>query len=53
MSIPVQRLGRFWRIFDYSELDAQIDKFRKLAQAYKQDNAAYYGEYLSRVLFGE
>lgn len=49
----MQRLERIWRIFDYSELDAQIDKFRKLAQAYKQDNTAYYGEYLSSILFGE
>ena len=43
----------FWQVFDYSELDAQILKFRQLAQAYKQSNRAYYGEYLSSILFGE
>lgn len=49
----MQCLARIWRIFDYSELDAQIEKFRELALAYKRDNTAYYGEYLSSILFGE
>ncbi len=49
----MQKRGRFWRIFDYSELDTQIAKFRKIAREYKQSNRAYYGEYLSSILFGE
>ena len=44
---------RAWRPFDYSGLDEQIEKFRRLAEEYKQDNVAYYGEYLSSILFGE
>lgn len=40
------------RIFaPYRELDPQIAKFRKLAKEYEQHNRAYYGEYLSRILF--
>lgn len=46
-------LEHVWRIFDYSELDEQIEKFRQLADAYKKENSAYYGEYLSRILFEE
>ena len=42
----------FRRIFTpYRELDPQIAKFRKLAKEYEQHNRAYYGEYLSRILF--
>ncbi len=44
---------RMWRLFDYSELDTQIEKLRQLAQEYKQSNRAYYGEYLSSILFGD
>jgi len=44
---------RIWRIFDYSELDQQIEKFRQLASEYKKSNTSYYGEYLSSFLFGE
>lgn len=47
------RSRRFWRLLDYSRLDEQIEKFRQLAEAYKKDNRAYYGEYLSNILFGE
>jgi len=47
MSYPKQA----WRLFDYSELDEQIENFRRLAYAYKKDNMAYYGEYLSGILF--
>ncbi len=46
-------LERAWRPFDYSGIDEQIEKFRQLADAYRQDNIAYYGEYLSSILFGE
>jgi hypothetical protein len=46
-------LDRVWRPFDYSGIDEQIDKFRRLAEEYKQDNIAYYGEYLSAILFGD
>lgn len=49
----MQRSARFWRLFDYSKLDEQIEKFRQLADAYKKDNTAYYGEYLANILFGE
>ena len=42
-----------WRIFDYSELDGQIEKFRQLAEEYKKSNTSYYGEYLASILFGE
>jgi hypothetical protein len=45
--------GRMWRIFDYSELDGQIEKFRQLAEEYKKSNTSYYGEYLASILFGE
>ena len=44
--------GRMWRIFDYSELDVQIEKFRHLADEYKKSNTSYYGEYLANILFG-
>ncbi|GFE62674.1 hypothetical protein [Geobacter sp. AOG2] len=44
---------RVWRIFDYSELDQQIEKFRQLAFEYKKSNKSYYGEYLSSFLFGD
>jgi hypothetical protein len=47
------RLERIWRLFDYSEIDEQIGKFRTLAEAYKKDNTAYYGEYLASILFEE
>jgi len=46
-------LDRVWRPFDYSGIDQQIEKFRRLADEYKQDNIAYYGEYLSSILFGD
>jgi hypothetical protein len=44
---------RAWRPFDYSGIDEQIGKFRKLAAEYRRDNVAYYGEYLSSILFGD
>ncbi|HEY4745550.1 MAG TPA: hypothetical protein VIH45_12875 [Desulfuromonadaceae bacterium] len=44
---------RVLRPFDYSGIDAQIEKFRRLAAEYRQDNMAYYGEYLSSILFGD
>lgn len=46
-------LERGWRPFDYSVLDEQIEKFRRLAEEYRQDNVAYYGEYLSSILYGD
>jgi hypothetical protein len=49
----VPKRGKFWLLHDYSELDRQIDKFRQLAEDYKKSNRAYYGEYLSRILFEE
>jgi hypothetical protein len=39
--------------FDYTAIDHQIDKFRQLALEYKKVNIAYYGEYLSSILFDE
>lgn len=36
----MQQRNRFWRIFDYSEIDTQIEKFRKIAREYKQSNRA-------------
>ena len=47
------RREKLWRPFDYSGIDEQIEKFRQLADAYRQDNMAYYGEYLSSILFGD
>lgn len=44
-------LKGFMKPFDYSVIDEQIDKFRQLAHEYKQANIAYYGEYLSSILF--
>lgn len=49
----MKKRDRFWRLFDYSHLDAQIEKFRQLANEYKQSNRAYYGEYFSSILFGD
>ena len=49
----MSRLDRVWQPFDYSGIDEQIEKFRRLADEYKQDNMAYYGEYLSSILFGD
>jgi hypothetical protein len=46
------RQGR-WRLFDYSQIDAQIEKIRRLADEYKRENRAYYGEYLSSILFDD
>ncbi len=46
-------LEQILRPIDYSGLDVQIEKFRRLAEEYKQNNVAYYGEYLSSILFGE
>jgi hypothetical protein len=46
-------LGRIWSIFDYSEMDRQIEKFRQLAEEYKKNNTSYYGEYLAGILFGD
>jgi hypothetical protein len=40
-------------LFDYSSIDTQIAKFRKLANEYKESNRAYYGEYLSHILFDD
>jgi hypothetical protein len=40
-----------WKPFDYSGIDEQIEKFRQLAFEYKKENMAYYGEYLSSILF--
>ncbi|MDR3578983.1 MAG: hypothetical protein P4L44_03355 [Oryzomonas sp.] len=45
--------GRILRIFDYSEIDQQIEKFRKLSEEYKKNNTSYYGEYLANILFGD
>jgi len=42
-----------WRIFDYSEIDLQIEKFQQLAEDYKKSNTSYYGEYLASILFGD
>ena len=36
-----------------AELDEQIEKFRGLADEYKESNKKYYGEYLSRILYDE
>lgn len=44
-------LKEFLTPFDYSVIDTQIEKFRQLADEYKQANIAYYGEYLSGILF--
>lgn len=49
----MSRLMRLFRLFDYSQLDEQIEKFRQLAEVYKKENRAYYGEYLSSILFDE
>jgi hypothetical protein len=46
-------LKNIWRPLDYASIDLQIEKFRQLAYEYKQANVAYYGEYLSSILFDE
>lgn len=38
-------------LFPYRVLDQQIFKLRKLKQEYEAQNRAYYGEYLSKILF--
>jgi len=38
-------------LFPYRLLDSRIAKMRELADQYKQQNRAYYGEYLSSILF--
>jgi len=49
----MSRREQLWHPFDYSGIDEQIEKFRQLADAYRQDNMIYYGEYLSGILFGD
>jgi hypothetical protein len=46
-------LKYIWQPFDYTCIDLQIEKFRQLAFEYKKANVAYYGEYLSSILFDE
>ncbi len=36
----------------FTELDSQIVKFRSLKNEMEGINRAYYGEYLSQILFG-
>ena len=38
-------------LFPYRLLDSRIARFRELAHQYKIHNRAYYGEYLSSILF--
>jgi len=38
-------------LFPYRLLDSRIARFRELARQYKAHNRAYYGEYLSSILF--
>jgi len=38
-------------IFPYRLLDMPIARFRALAKQYEAQNRAYYGEYLSGILF--
>lgn len=38
-------------LFPYRLLDSRIAKMRALSDQYKQQNRAYYGEYLSSILF--
>ena len=49
----MRKPGRRWRLFDYSSLDQQIEKFRHLAEEYKKSNTSYYGEFLAKILFGD
>jgi len=46
MGIPFLKL----RIIDFSKMDEQIAKFRKLRDSYRDANRAYYGEYLAALL---
>jgi len=46
-------LRNFRHPFDYTDIDQQIEKFRQLALEYKKANMAYFGEYLSKILFDE
>lgn len=46
-------LKYFQAPFDYSVIDVQIEKFRNLANEYKKSNTAYYGEYLSSILYDQ
>jgi len=38
-------------LFPYRVLDPHILKLKKLAKEYEAENRAYYGEYLSSILF--
>jgi len=38
-------------LFPYRKLDDRIARFRELSNQYKESNRAYYGEYLSSILF--
>lgn len=38
-------------LFPYRLLDSRIASMRALAKQYKDHNRAYYGEYLSSILF--
>lgn len=46
-------LKRFMQPFSFAHLDQQIEKFRQLSNEYKKANRAYYGEYLSNILFDQ
>lgn len=38
-------------LFPYRLLDARIARFKTLAKQYEAQNRAYYGDYLSSILF--
>lgn len=38
-------------LFPYRLLDARIARFKALAKQYEAQNRAYYGDYLSSILF--
>ncbi len=46
ISIPLLSL----QLFDFSELDRQIDKMRELRDSYRAANRAFYGEQLAALL---
>lgn len=37
-------------LFDFSELDRQIDKIKELRDSYRAANRSYYGDYLAALL---
>jgi hypothetical protein len=51
-NIPVRLLNlrKKIRLFDFTEMDMQITKFKSLRDSYRESNREYYGEHLASLL---